>query len=543
MHYSRATLMIATTLALASCGKQASNAPLPVGLSAPAAIADAQDITLGLAQAVSLNDNLTHGLSAQSARTPVISSVPVNDFLGQPFVYLNVTSDSNIDVLQEGLKLSGSEANRYFINLVGASTVRDVKFASSNSAQPLVELARTVKAVGGKGRVKGLVTTDGVSLLVEDKKGNFWVSGSDQPLSSEVVKDLKAEYQKALDTIGKNPDTISALKHEWEYQLTGATQATSKNPNAAAPLSIEGSRLASYLNADGTLDVAKSLKDAKVGQNLSAQSGISGQSIKAAGLTAQYLYTYEYKGPVIGSGYSQSPALWLGFPIQSFRLPSFIGGSLNWVVKDAIGCGPAAGQALLYWLWRYANNPLYGKSWASAGQPEPIGYTDQSGGGFKGTADVLSENNFYRIVNRTTNPGEEGMPHMTRLMNGSWFGNGALVKPWDFVSGMNAILAEAIPGANLKLDYEWKTYGAGSNGTMLRIIKNNLAYSRPVIMEYSTPNSTLGLEAHYSPVTKARTVSGWFGVGTVVYAVSHDHPNWDTSISNRWAPYTGTYAF
>ncbi|WP_420594066.1 hypothetical protein [Deinococcus sp.] len=507
-------------------------------MSAPAAIADAQDITLGLAQAVSLNDNLTHGLSAQSARTPVISSVPVNDFLGQPFVYLNVTSDGNIDVLQEGLKLSGNEANRYFINLVGASTVRDVKFASSNSAQPLVELARTVKAVGGKGRVKGLVTIDGVSLLVEDKKGNFWVSGSDQPLSSEVVKDLKAEYQKALDTIGKNPDTISALKHEWEYQLTGATQATSKNPNAAAPLSIEGSRLASYLNADGTLDVAKSLKDAKVGQNLSAQSGIGKQSINAAGLTAQYTYGYEYKG-YIGSGYAQNTGMWLGYD-QNFRLPSFIGGSLNWVNQNAIGCAAAAGQALMYDLW-VKGVRLYGKSWADAGYEAPLGYTDQVNGNFYGPNRNSNSNSFYRVVNRTDNPGEEGMPHMTRLMNGSWFKNGTLIKQWDFVSGMNAILNEAALGYSFSMDYEWKTYGAGSNGTMLRIIKGNLARGNPVIMEYSTPNNAIGLEGHYSPMMKARTESGWFGVGTFVYAVSYDHPNWDTSISNRWAPFMGAF--
>lgn len=561
MKFSTSTLMIAVTALLASCGTQqlvsapsSSHGPL-ASVTVPSAIANAEVIPVGYAQAVGLRTSIARGLNTQSLQNPEMTSLLLADFAGAPFAYLNITAEGQIDPLTYGLTLSDEQARetgKVFISFTGASDVREFTAASSTDQVLLKHLATTVQAIGGKPQVNRLLTLDGSTVYVEGLDGRVWPVGQRQALSHSELKRLTDQYLAVVRDVMDHPAELEELRLAWKAQLSGSDQVGQQSLGQL----LNRSTVSAYLREDGTLNVTKMLK---------ASVALGAQGLGVAGLKMQAI-TPERAAPHdnIGGGYAQSSAFWeeydyTGGTLQldgawywpkgiPQTLSGWLNGSSGITQQDAIGCAPSAAQALMYHYWS-KGNPMFGlnfngelpryKADASARiERRDMELASNTSGGravYSVGWNPIKPGSIYPRMNQFM---PDGRRYTTSLMNGSWFVNGTLTEPAEFVSGFNQMLRDA-GQTQASVQGVWHVYGRQDADGMEALINNAWYGNHPVIAQYSTNGTTMGFEQHYAPIAFMRVEWGWFYKGVLIR--SSDQLNWETNVSNRWAPHKGVY--
>lgn len=561
MKFSTSTLTIAVSALLASCGTQqvtsipgASNNSLTT-VTVPSAIADAESIPIGYAQAVGLRTSMARGLDAQSLKNPQMTSVLLTDFAGAPFSYLNITADGVVDPLTYGLKLSDEQARqtgKVFISLTGASDVREFTAASSTDQVLLQQLATTVQAIGGKSQVKRLLSLDGSTIYVEGIDGRVWPVGQRKALSNDNLKLLTDQYLTVVQDVMKHPAGLKEIKSAWKAQLTGSNQVGQQSIGELLNLST----VSAYLHADGTLDVARMLK---------ANANLGIQSLEASGLKGQGI-TPQRAAPHgnIGGGYAQSSAFWEEYDYAGGwlqmdtawnwpkgipqTLSGWLNGSNGTTQQDAIGCAPSAAQALMYYYWAKGNR-MFGLNFNGE---LPRYSMDSSSNFIRQSAELASNTSggrgIYSVGWNPIKPGSiyprmnqfmsDGRRYTTSKMNGSWFVNGTLTEPGDFVNGFNQMLRDANQ-AQAYVQGVWQVYGRQDADGMESLISSAWNGGHPVVAQYSVNETTAGFAQHYAPIAFMRVESSFFYKGVLIR--SSDQVNWETNVSNRWSPHKGVY--
>ena len=562
------TLLIGCSLLLASCGQ---NAESPSGFDILAA---GEKVPVAAAQFVSLKERMHRGLSLQSAEELHVATLEAKDLQGNPFVYLNFAAPTPIsDPYAFGLSLDGSEwtgnnnDSPWMMTITGAETNRDVHYMDAVGLELLMNLSKTVGALGGGANVKGLVAPTPTYILVEDQQGRYWDAVSGEVLTEEAVKRLREDYSRLTKQMN-DPDYLAYLEAAWDCETDSDAcdvDLDAQSLSADDELALQSAAayhfaLEDLTDAEGNLKVAAAAAelDAQMGSQLSVQGVWGGDMEK--GRQAHFP--------------SQAPEYFARDKNHFNDVHRCAYQTLNpYSDSDSrtvyIGCGPAAFLSLVWreWAGYDAGN---GKG-AEAGQPFynlpfPSDTRSRSDIGLRGYIDpntgketnVPDPKRFYKAyysfivdgkitddpISRLTQRTGDDQIAVHHLLHSCWFVNNPMTTGDDWRAGANRWLTEQHKLYNVA---RMRVVGNTSNGPgnpankgakHAMLIDRIKTQKKPIVALFPSANKLLGAY-HISPVWKYDK-SGR-GIFATLHVNSLDYPDAFYNIGAYWVAETGLF--
>lgn len=571
--FNKACWLLGLTITLASCGQSTLTTQLS-GDTEYSILDNARPVPLLVGQAIAFDRHLGSAESAatvnqQAITTQTLNSadklhmttVEVNDLLGKPFNHLTfVTTFAIDDPLTYGLRLSNTQAAAETTNaqsmMIGASTARVPMSSVTDNQTALRAIALTVQAIGGKNKLREWVSFSGNDLYARDISGQLWDTGNQQPLNAEVTADLNKKYRMVAARNSKDADLARTLNAAWDEYLS----AMKHSGQVVDTQSLEAPSLSSYANADGTLNAQAAGRD--------FQKRIQSKEISSQGLTQYnncwwaYFYTKcamrdtgTFDTLIAGGGIQNAYALGAGSTV--FKSPAFTTGS--WVAFDAIGCGPATAENVLFWYWKRNNAFLKNQKYdgvnnynSALNTQQPIynsSFIDNAGIITNTSYNIPDNTNIIKYMNTID---ASGYPYMTSLMKGQYLNGGVVVDPYGFRTGLqNFLNSQSSVGntnsATVRSGYVTPTDSLYENNnysdTIRSILHAKFLTNEPVVAVYTIPsgqyNVTAG-SAHFSPITSFTIHEGTSWVDTFVRTV--DHHGIDINLNTPWDYVHGVFA-
>ncbi len=514
--------------------------------------ADAKPVPVVAGQAVSIFHRLQRGIGLQTTAKLKVATLTTEDFNGRAFTHLNFFAPVEIgDPLAFGLKLKGDEwdpkgadTSPWTTVITGATTARSVTTEMSANLELLRRISRAVQFIGGRERLKRLVTLNGgFDVSLETKDGRYYTT-DDPPrvYPDDVLRTVRETYSSVVKR-NNTKEVADALKREWKAIL---------EPEAGQPT---GGSLASFTRPNGALDLVRASDSVR---QLSAAhfGGVRSQRMDAVTQDCWPFLWWSICDPswygglsrnVIGGGFAQRA--------ESYNRPTYDVNGLN-----LMGCAPASFISLVWWSWRSESINFYGLPYN--GEPPGGNFGSSVYGGVAAS-----------VASRMADPGLTRQAVISRYMGGFRFIDGVLVTPQGFIDGGNAWLRDqkaaygatssvpngvpsgmrVIGGYNIGLASLGgiNVFGAVSAAqnafNFLDVVRDQVGYNdRAVIALYPTGGG-FGLEAHYSPVLSFHLIRG--GLATVWVrpkdTFGSSGPDWnpgqETNLGNTSAVATGVF--
>ena len=526
-----------------------STTPLPSEVDL---FADAKAVPVVAGQAVSIFHRLQRGIGLQATATLKVATLTTEDFDGRAFTHLNFFAPVEIgDPLAFGLKLKGDEWDPKGTNtspwttvITGATTARSVTTEMSANLELLRRISRAVQFIGGRERLKRLVTLNGgFDVSLETKDGRYYTTDDPpQIYPDDVLRTVRETYASVVKR-NNTKEVADALKKEWKAIL---------EPEAGQPT---GGSLASFTRSNGALDLSRA-SDSVRQMSASHFGGVRSQRMDAATQDCWPFLWWSICDPSWYGGLTRTPIG--GGVTQDAAAYNHTTYDVNGL--DLMGCAPASFISLVWWSWRSESIKFYGLPYNN----EPVGrnYGSSVYGGLAAS-----------VASRMADPGTTRQAVISRYMGGFRFLTGVLVTPQGFIDGGNAWLRDqkaaygatpsvpngvpsgmrVIGGYNIGLASlgGLNVFGAVSAAqnafNFLDIVRDQVGYNdRAVIALYPTGGG-FGLEAHYSPVLSFHLIRGSLATVWVrpVDTFGAAGPNWnpgqETNLGNTGALATGVF--
>lgn len=561
-----------TSLLLVGCGTQINNpantteqtfaAPqLLTSLEIPQALRDAEIVPAALGQLTSLRMMNDETLRAQANNA--ITTFDVYSPHGVLVERLEVFGPQKLNLAQ--LRNFGDE---YSYSLVGANSIQDRVYVYGHGQYLSGRLNTTINAIGGAAQFSHFMTSNMLDLIVVTKQGELYLLGESQKISEDQAANLRNEYDVLVDAWQNQPESFKENEQIWLAIASDNGQPTQQSLNQ-----LTESNYGRIIGKDGSIDLSIMLRASQELEASSLREQPAFLRTLNYGNRPDYDGTYHYNGPrnrdnqvmLPGGGFAQRSGSWGDFVTYTPGVPTnrfwsaYYFAAPGMALTDLIGCSAGSAQALIHdihrqgrpvrvgneWLWwqlreveRY--NPVLGKDYLYHNYAI---YTELSQVNYDAARHMPGEFPTYKILNETMS---DGTNFSTNAMRAGIYYNDVSNTVQDIGPGLaimlNKVWPEYYPTANINNVWmEWKTAGAGSNGTMRQILKDQLLRGNTVIATYPTG----GTAGHTSVVSSSNHISyqSWgFWTGYDAYVSTIDHPYESRLVTGRNVPASGIYS-
>lgn len=466
-------LILSLSLVVAGCGQQtATPGPTQMAQAHAAVFTDAQTLPVAVGQAMAVkNGILTGKLTPQNVDQTSVATTLIEDFDGQPFYYLTLTTQGlgENPTFWDAVN-SVTDSRQDTLAATGASTARTL-YAFEYGAS----VTRALKATAQKaGSVQRLIIPDGGVLWLQDKQGRYWSVLEGQLISDETVQAARLTYDRLVQRYAQDPESMQEI---WDSVLADPTLAPSNPETGVGTQSTTNVSLSRFVRADGTLNVQRLIHSLPA-EALKSQMTDTDEGLKPLWTSDTndeadwgFLNRVKSRANIAGSSLPGWTAIntdpstnaeWLALKKTDFGNRQRAFGDMNHTLE--------AGQA---WGMRSAFSPVSSlppANWDTVGCMA-MGYVRlvatlaQKNTLFKNgliSQNVFSANDPAAVqIQKTaawlTKPVQaDGMPtntmeaYITQRMGGGYFKGGTLITPPGLVNGGISILNEkllAVPGA------------------------------------------------------------------------------------------------
>ena len=437
---------------------------------------DAETIPLVVTEALSVSAQLHSGLSIQALSALDTYTIQANDLRGEPFVNITFTAPEEIgnDPWAFAEQLTGNEwagykdGSPWTATITGATKVRSILVTANVGLDELINLDKTVKAMGGPANIKEVVALEAEVFLLRDQSGYLWDTETATRFTKEQEATLKAEYDEVYEA-NNTPEHKAFMEAAWNEML------------GQGQLSTQGVSLQSFAKADGSLDP---LRLQAAWENASLTPQIRNPKTKECPFFCWEVET-GYIRPdrqALITGYSQLPENF-GRRGELWKMIGCIAnGPASDVKINAIGCAPAAFTGMI--MRKYLQGfPAFGTK--------------------QGTATQLSLDEFKQRISAPT--GLRGRPLIANFMGTCWTGNGSLTLGKGFADGARNFLAQYSTSLHSDSNFSHAPGNVTSAPTKARILVQQIGTNNnEVVAEYFRGP----FKGHFSPITEYKIFYG-----------------------------------
>jgi hypothetical protein len=323
---------------------------------------DAQPVPPLIAQLQSLDRALENGLSLQSVSNLHMATLTVEDFYGNPFVHVTVTSPIPINELWAfAATLSGdewegdTEGSPWNIAITGASTASYPQSMNGVGLETLIDFRDTITAMGGSKKLKRVVAAMSTIFLLQDVSGTYWDPNNRAPVNDELFFFLKNNYDEMV-SVNNSPELQEQLAALWEPYLDPASQTVAVLHPALHP---------DLASVSGNLNLKRAAELLREREKFAPQVRRTPKVVceYILGLAVCYDLLHGYINPwhqAHSGAFDQYPYFFGWQSTHVFKVPRCA--PLGGVVQDALlGCGPASFISLIWRLWANGE-PFYQKN-------------------------------------------------------------------------------------------------------------------------------------------------------------------------------------
>ena len=320
-------------------------------------LSEAKPVPLSVTQGLGLHRRFEGGLSVQALDDMSMKTLETVDFRGEPFINVAFSAPEPIgDLWSFATSLTGEEwsyedfSTPWTTTITGASTVRDVFVTSNEGLGLLMEMYKTVQAMGGPQNLKDVIAYDLQNFVLRDTQDRLWSVNRAVMLTPEETERVKEIYNDIYE--GNNsPANEEMYEDLWKETL---------EESELQPQSF-GYNLADLTMNDGSLDLKK-VKAAIEGS--SATDAFSPQNITDGDKSCFLFVCTAYQYGQLGSnsnqpgglqatqgGFEQYPSDYGRYDINGgngfnyveccLLNGNFVGGRAK-VTNKPLGCAPSA---------------------------------------------------------------------------------------------------------------------------------------------------------------------------------------------------------
>lgn len=520
----------------------------------------AQRVPLGIAQAVTLGTQarVMNTLRLADVDDTFFLTIPAEDPQGNPAHHLVFTLDQTVNdwyAFATTLTDTTTIPSGWSTTMIGATTAHTIVSSVQSDVNALLQLRDAVNVIGGMSNFAKLISLSNSleGLYIEATDGR-WVSVSSNP---EVISDatkttLIAGFTSSADAIATN-EVAEELEGNWQEILNPET------PEAQAQLQA--------FTKDGKLNL-QAARATLLRQNAMQPTRLEVKTPGVAGIQSEtkseaYCWRFlwwricvdKYELQPSGAQFMRGMAINSSSGLTRQGLPGGFnqgGEDYNQTTRynvqgtDISGCFASAFASQVWWFWQNKGTNFYGISpFADVTHSRGKSMESTSFGLF--AAKYSGDSPVTRLMARQPN----GYPLFTQEAGGFRFETGTLITPWGFEDAVKRFFVQQRAyGVNVSLDsaYTLSPIGyamfqigaeahrigsyylsipvllaklplalASSHGAtvynLIRqpvfadIIRRHMGNEKDeyVIAMYPTGRS-LGLEAHYSAILKARII-------------------------------------